>query len=154
VLDQRGMLAPFIPGPDRWQAGHFSTIPLDFSDSTRVTVHRWCCSRRGSSDCSKRVSSSWAGGCTVVEITGLDQDDTGVTAWVSGSRQSVPTTWSAATAAAAWCATRRDRLSRTPATMTSLLGDVDWPNRERSYVQERVEQGNFAVFRIRARWPG
>src|SRR5882757_3852015 len=155
VLDQRGMLAPFQSQGRPMQAGHFSTIPLDFSRfDTRYPYTLVLLQARVERLLEARLVELGGRVHWSSEITGLDQDDTGVTAWVSGSRQ-IRADYLVG------CDGGRSVVRKlagidfpgTPATMTSLLGDVELaePPSE-AYVQERVEQGNFAVFAFEPGW--
>jgi len=155
LLDQRGMLAPFQSQGRPMQAGHFSTIPLDFSRfDTRYPYTLVLLQARVERLLEARLVELGGRVHWSSEITGLDQDDTGVTAWVSGSRQ-IRADYLVG------CDGGRSVVRKlagidfpgTPATMTSLLGDVELaePPSE-AYVQERVEQGNFAVFAFEPGW--
>ncbi|HEX3783076.1 MAG TPA: FAD-dependent monooxygenase [Pseudonocardiaceae bacterium] len=155
ILDQRGMLAPFLAQGRPIQAGHFSGIPLDFSQfDTRYPYTLGILQTRVEQLLEAHLVEL---GCEVrwsAEITDLDQDDTGVTVTVDGDHQ-------VRAQYLIGCDGGRGAVRKlagigfpgTPATMTSLLGDVELADPPADAVfQQRGELGNFSVFAFEPGW--
>jgi 2-polyprenyl-6-methoxyphenol hydroxylase-like FAD-dependent oxidoreductase len=149
------MLAPFQSQGRPIQAGHFSGIPLDFSQfDTRYPYTLALLQARVERLLEARLVELGGRVQWSSEITGFDQDDAGITVRVDDSRQ-IRADYLVG------CDGGRSAVRKlagidfpgTSATMTSLLGDVELtePPTE-TYFQERAEQGDFSVFAFEPGW--
>ncbi|HEY3712778.1 MAG TPA: FAD-dependent monooxygenase [Amycolatopsis sp.] len=155
VLDQRGMLAPFQAQGRPIQAGHFSGIGLDFSRfDTRYPYTLVLLQSKVERLLEARLAELGGRVRWSSEITGLDQDEDGVTVQINGS-QPIRADYLVG------CDGGRSAVRKlagvgfdgTAATMTSLLGDVELtePPAE-SFIQGRAELGNFSVLGFEPGW--
>jgi 2-polyprenyl-6-methoxyphenol hydroxylase-like FAD-dependent oxidoreductase len=155
ILDQRGMLEPFLAEGRKLQAGHFAGLWLDFSGlPTRYPYLLAILQRR-----IERLLEARAAGLGVrlrreVEVVGLRQDADGV---------DIETDRGEAIRARylVGCDGGRSAVRRlagiafpgTPASMTAILGDVELAAPPPDPVfQERRELGNFSVLTFEPGW--
>jgi 2-polyprenyl-6-methoxyphenol hydroxylase-like FAD-dependent oxidoreductase len=154
ILDQRGMLEPFLAEGRKLQAGHFAGLWLDFSGlPTRYPYLLAILQRRIERLLEARAAELGVRVRREVEVTGLRQDD-----------DRVHITTSAGPVEAEYlvgCDGGRSTVRRlagidfpgTPATMTSILGDVELTDPPAQPVfQERREHGNFSVLDFEPGW--
>jgi 3-(3-hydroxy-phenyl)propionate hydroxylase len=154
ILDQRGMLEPFLAEGRAIQAGHFSGLRLDFSGfETRYPYLLAILQRRIERLIEARALELGVRLRREVEVIGLEQD---------ADRVRIDT--SAGPIDAAYlvgCDGGRSTVRRlaaidfpgTPASMTSILGDVELADPPAHAVfQERHEHGNFSVIDFEPGW--
>jgi 2-polyprenyl-6-methoxyphenol hydroxylase-like FAD-dependent oxidoreductase len=154
ILDQRGMLEPFLAEGRTIQAGHFAGLWLDFSGfATRYPYLLAILQRR-----IERLIEAHALELGVrlrreVEVTGLEQHADGVRIGTSAGPIEA--------AYLVGCDGGRSAVRRlagidfpgTPASMTSILGDVELADPPAHAVfQERHEHGNFSVLDFEPGW--
>ena len=155
VLDQRGMLAPFLAQGQPLQAGHFAHIPLDFSrfdtrypySLTLMQTHVEWLLEAHLVELGGQVR--WSSG-----ITGFDQDADGVTVRINDSEQ-IRADYLVG------CDGGRSAVRKlagidfpgSAATMTSLFGDVELtdPPTEQ-FFEQRVEGGSYSIFAFEPGW--
>jgi 3-(3-hydroxy-phenyl)propionate hydroxylase len=150
VLDQRGMLEPFLAEGRTIQAGHFAGLRLDFSGfPTRYPYLLAILQRRF-----ERLLEAHARDLGVrirrdVEVTSVTQ---GETVLINGSIEAEYLVG---------CDGGRSTVRRlagidfagTPATMTAILGDVELADPPAHAVfQQRCENGNFSVLDFEPGW--
>ena len=155
ILDQRGMLAPFLAQGQPIQAGHFSNIPLDFSRfATRHPYTLMLLQARTERLLEAHLVELGGQVRWSSEITGIEQDADGVTVRIDGAQ---PIHADYLLGCDGGHSTVRKLAGidfpGTPATMTSLLGDVELsdPPAERQ-LQGRTERGSFTVFAYEPGW--
>ncbi|MGA8115974.1 MAG: FAD-dependent monooxygenase [Actinocatenispora sp.] len=158
VLDQRGAVAPFLAEGRQLQTGHFSALPLDFSGyETRFPYLLMLMQADAERLLEERLNR--LGGEVVRDSTVVDlrQRDDHVEVLVQGQ------------AGERWlrgdylvgCDGGRSAVRKlvgidfpgTPATMTSILGDVELTDPpDRRIFQQREEHGTFSVLDFGPDW--
>jgi 2-polyprenyl-6-methoxyphenol hydroxylase-like FAD-dependent oxidoreductase len=154
VLDQRGMLEPFLAAGRPLQAGHFAGIPLDFGGfETRYPYLLAILQRRIERLLEARARSLGVRIRREVSVVGLRQDASSVqvetTAGTFSARYLVG------------CDGGRSAVRRlagidfpgTPATMTAILGDVELAAPPaRPVFQQRTPRGNYSALDFEPGW--
>jgi 3-(3-hydroxy-phenyl)propionate hydroxylase len=154
ILDQRGLLGPFLAEGRAIQAGHFAGLRLDFSGfPTRYPYLLAILQRRIERLLEARAAELGVRMRREVEVVGLQERE-----------DRVDITTSAGLIEAAYlvgCDGGRSTVRRlagidfpgTPASMTSILGDVELADPPASVVfQERHDNGNFSVLDFEPGW--
>jgi 3-(3-hydroxy-phenyl)propionate hydroxylase len=154
ILDQRGMLEPFLAEGRKIQAGHFAGMFLDFSGfPTRYPYLLAILQRRIERLLEARASELGVRLHREVEVTGLEPHDASVTVRTSAGPIEA--------GYLVGCDGGRSAVRRlagidfpgTPASMTSILGDVELTDPPSQPVfQERREHGNFSVLAFEPGW--
>jgi 2-polyprenyl-6-methoxyphenol hydroxylase-like FAD-dependent oxidoreductase len=151
VLDQRGMLGPFLAEGRKLQAGHFAGLRLDFTGfETRYPYLLMILQRRIERLLEARARELGVRLRREVEVVDIRPDadrvlingeiEAGYLVGCDGGRSAVR------------------RLAGidfpgTPATMTAILGDVELADPpDHPVFQERREQGNFSVLDFEPGW--
>jgi 2-polyprenyl-6-methoxyphenol hydroxylase-like FAD-dependent oxidoreductase len=155
VLDQRGMLAPFLAEGRRLDGAHFSALPLDLTGfESRYPFLLVLLQRHIERLLEARVAELGVPVRRGVEVAGLSQDADGVRIETSdGTRLRARYL--------VGCDGGRSTVRRlagidfpgTPASLTALLGDVELADPpEEMIFQERRPQGNFSVLGFEPGW--
>ena len=154
VLDQRGMLEPFLAEGRPLQAGHFAGLRLDFSAfDTRYPFLLVILQRRIERLLEERALALGVRLRRAVAVTGVSQDASSVTVETTAGRFE--------TAYLVGCDGGRSVVRRlsgidfpgTPATMTAILGDVELADPPAEMIfQERRPPGNFSVLGFEPGW--
>ncbi|MEV5963120.1 FAD-dependent monooxygenase [Kribbella sp. NPDC051952] len=155
VLDQRGMLAPFQAQGRPMQAGHFSGIPLDFSQfATRFPYTLALLQARVERLLEAHLVELGGHVQWSSEITGIEQDDDGIVVRINGSQE-------LRADYLVGCDGGRSTVRKltgidfpgTQATLTALLGDVELSEPPAGTIfQQRTGQGDFSVFSFEPGW--
>jgi 2-polyprenyl-6-methoxyphenol hydroxylase-like FAD-dependent oxidoreductase len=155
VLDQRGVLEPFLAAGRPLQAGHFSALRLDFSRFATRYPYTLVLLQ----DHIERLLEDWVGRLGVrvgwdSEVVGLAQDAAGVDVELAGGRR-LRARWLVG------CDGGRSAVRKlagigfpgTDATVSTLLGDVvlDDPPPEQVF-QVRREHGQYSVLAFEPGW--
>jgi 3-(3-hydroxy-phenyl)propionate hydroxylase len=159
VLDQRGILDRFLAAGELQGVGHFSGLRLEFDESESRHPYPLMILQYTI----ERLLEEWAAELGVrvrwsSEVTGISQDDAGVTVELS----------TAGTAPArlrarylVGCDGGRSTVRKlagigfpgTPATMTSLIGDVELPDLPEDYIWgRRCPGGDYSVIAFEPGW--
>ncbi|MCP2164384.1 FAD-dependent monooxygenase [Goodfellowiella coeruleoviolacea] len=159
VLDQRGVLQPFLAAGRPLGRGHFSALPLDFSGfATRHPYTLVLLQTKIERLLERRAAELGAHVRWSSEVVGVDQDESGVTVTVSGPHgvERVRARYLVG------CDGGRSAVRTlagidfpgTPATMTALLGDVELadPPAEPMIMQRRGAHGDHTVLSLEAGW--
>ncbi|MGW6277168.1 FAD-dependent monooxygenase [Kribbella sp. NPDC055071] len=155
VLDQRGMLAPFLAQGKPLQAGHFSGIGLDFSGfATRFPYSLVLLQARVERLLEERLVELGGRVEWSAEITGVEQDEDGVAVRINDAQEIRADYLVGADGGRS--AVRKLAgigFSGTAATLTTLLGDVELrePPTE-AFFQVRTENGSFSVLSFEPGW--
>ncbi|QNE21424.1 hypothetical protein F1D05_30245 [Kribbella qitaiheensis] len=155
VLDQRGLLAPFLTQGRPIQAGHFAGIRLNFSKfDTRYPYTLALLQSRVERLLEAHLVELGGQVRWSSEITGIDQDDEGITVRLNGSGQLRADYLVGCDGGRSTVRRLADiGFSGTPATMTALLADVELADPpDRPYLLERTELGDFAVLDFEPGW--
>jgi 2-polyprenyl-6-methoxyphenol hydroxylase-like FAD-dependent oxidoreductase len=155
ILDQRGLLGPFLAEGRVLQAGHFGGLWLDFAGfETRYPYLLAILQRRIERLLEARAAELGVRLRREVEVVGLRQDADGVDI-ETGRGESIRACYLVG------CDGGRSVVRRlagidfpgTPATMTAILGDVELAAPPAKPVfQERREHGNFSVLDFEPGW--
>ena len=154
VLDQRGMLEPFLAEGRPMQAGHFSGLPLDFSGfETRYPYLLVILQRRVERLLEQRALELGVRLRRSVSVVGLRQGaDSVVLETTDGHYEA---------AYVVGCDGGRSTVRRlagldfpgTPATMTAILGDVELADPpDRMIFNQRTPLGNYSVLDFEPGW--
>jgi 3-(3-hydroxy-phenyl)propionate hydroxylase len=160
VLDQRGILDRFLAEGELQSVGHFSGLWLDFEG---------CESRHPRplmilQSAIERLLEEWAAELGVrvrrsSEVTGIRQDEAGVTVELGAEQGARPATLRAGYLVG--CDGGRSTVRKlagidfpgTPATMTALIGDVELPDLPEEYVWvRRSASGDFSAIAFEPGW--
>ncbi|HEX4225852.1 MAG TPA: FAD-dependent monooxygenase [Pseudonocardiaceae bacterium] len=155
VLDQRGMLAPFLAQGQPIQGGHFAGVRLDFSRfDTRYPYTLTLLQSRVERLLEAHLLELGGQVHWSSEITGFAQDEDGVTVRINDSRE-------IRADHLIGCDGGRSTVRKlagidfpgTEATMTALLGDVELadPPTE-TFFRHRGEHGSFSIFAFEPGW--
>jgi 2-polyprenyl-6-methoxyphenol hydroxylase-like FAD-dependent oxidoreductase len=154
ILDQRGMLEPFLAEGRQIQAGHFAGLRLDFTGfETRYPYLLAILQRRIERLLEARAADLGLRVRREVEVVGLRQHDDKVD--IATSAGPVEAEYLVG------CDGGRGTVRRlagidfpgTPASMTSILGDVELADPPAHAIfQERHERGNFSVLDFEPGW--
>ena len=154
VLDQRGMLAPFLAEGRPLPAGHFAGLPLDFSAfETRYPFLLAILQRHIERLLEERALALGVRLRRGVTVTGATQDARSVTVETTAGRFEA--------AYLVGCDGGRSTVRRlagidfpgTPATMTAILGDVELADPPAEMVfQQRRPLGNYSVLGFEPGW--
>lgn len=159
VLDQRGILDRFLEVGELQPVGHFSGLYLDFDDAESRHPYPLMILQSAV----ERLLEEWAGELGVrvrrsSEVTGVDQDASGVTIGLDTARTGP------ATLRARWlvgCDGGRSTVRRlagidfpgTEATMTALIGDVELPDLREDYIWiRRCAGGDYSAIAFEPGW--
>ncbi|WP_232251083.1 FAD-dependent monooxygenase [Actinoalloteichus sp. GBA129-24] len=160
VLDQRGVLDRFLALGKPELVGHFSGLYLEFDESESRHPYPLTILQ----PVIERLLEEWAGefGTWVrrsSEVVGVHQDEAGVTVELSTIGAAAPATLRARYLVG--CDGGRSTVRTltgidfpgTPATMTSLIGDVELPDLPDDYVWGRAGQGgHFSAIAFEPGW--
>ncbi|MFF1699326.1 FAD-dependent monooxygenase [Streptomyces sp. NPDC058257] len=161
VLDQRGILDRFLAVGELQPVGHFSALYLDFDESESrhpypLTILQSAIEQlleERAAELGVRVRRS-------CEVTGIDQDETGVTVEIATAAAEAES----ATLRARYlvgCDGGRSAVRKlagigfpgTPATMTALIGDVELPDLPEDYVWvRRCAGGDYSAIAFEPGW--
>jgi len=154
VLDQRGMLAPFLAEGRVLQGGHFAGLPLDFSGfDTRYPYLLAILQRHVERLLEEHARALGVRVRRSVEVVGLRQD--------ASSVHLETTAGSFEAAYVVGCDGGRSAVRRlagvdfpgTPATMTAILGDVELATPpDQAIFQRRTSGGNYSVIDFEPGW--
>jgi 2-polyprenyl-6-methoxyphenol hydroxylase-like FAD-dependent oxidoreductase len=155
VLDQRGLLDPFLAEGRRLDGAHFSGLGLDLSGfETRYPFLLVLLQRHVERLLADRVADLGVPVRRLTEVTGLTQDAGGVRVETSGG-DVLHARWLVG------CDGGRSTVRRlagigfpgTPASATSLLGDVELTAPPEDMIfQRRTEGGNYSVLCFEPGW--
>jgi 2-polyprenyl-6-methoxyphenol hydroxylase-like FAD-dependent oxidoreductase len=159
VLDQRGILNRFLAVGELQPVGHFSGLYLEFDESESRHPYPLTILQ----PVIEQLLEEWAGelGLRVrrsAEVSGIRQDEAGVTVEL-GSTGTAPATLRARYLVG--CDGGRSTVRKlsgigfpgTPATMTSLIGDVELPDLPEEYVWgRRCPGGHFSAIAFEPGW--
>ncbi|MEV7187806.1 FAD-dependent monooxygenase [Kitasatospora sp. NPDC093102] len=159
VLDQRGVLEPFLAAGEIQSVGHFSGLWLDFDESDSRHPRPLMILQ----STVERLLEEWAAELGVrvrwsSEVTGIRQDALGVSVEL-GTAQPEPATLRARYLVG--CDGGRSSVRKlsgigfpgTEATMTALLGDVELPDLPEEYIfMRRCPGGHFSVIALEPGW--
>ncbi|WP_214413936.1 FAD-dependent oxidoreductase [Sphaerisporangium fuscum] len=158
VLDQRGILGPFLEAGRPIQAGHFSGLWLDFTGfPSRYPYLLGILQTKVERLLEERVLPAGARLRRSAEVVGLRQDEAGVEVEVAGPDG----TERLSAAYLVGCDGGRSTVRRlagigfpgTPATLTALLGDVELADPPEDLIfQERREGGAISVLQLEPGW--
>ncbi|GAB2738406.1 FAD-dependent monooxygenase [Kitasatospora kifunensis] len=165
VLDQRGLLAPFLAAGQPRQFGHFSGLRMDFSGlATRYPHSLMILQASVERLLEERLTELGTQVRWSAEVTGLRQDEQGVTVELGtgdNGTNDLGTGEQLTVDYLVGCDGGRSAVRKlvgiefpgTPATLNSILGDVelaeppaDW------FFEERREHGRFSVFSFEEGW--
>ncbi|MFE0373796.1 FAD-dependent monooxygenase [Streptomyces tendae] len=152
VLDQRGVLDRFLALGELHAVGHFSGLWLDFDEPESRHPRPLMIVQ----SVVERLLEEWAAELGVrvrwsSEVTGLRQDETGVTVELSTGEAETTTLTAPYLVGCDGGRSAVRKLSGitfpgTPATMTALLGDVEFTSLEEDYIfGRRCPGGHFSV---------
>ncbi|MEU1040835.1 FAD-dependent monooxygenase [Streptomyces sp. NPDC005551] len=159
VLDQRGILDRFLAEGTPQPVGHFSGLYLDFDESESRHPYPLMILQSAI----ERLLEEWATGLGVrvrrsCEVSGIHQDETGVTAELTTPREAPATLRGRYLVG---CDGGRSTVRKlagidfpgTEATMTALIGDVELPDLPEDYVWvRRTPGGDYSAIAFEPGW--
>ncbi|MFJ9715329.1 FAD-dependent monooxygenase [Streptomyces sp. NPDC101213] len=160
VLDQRGVLDRFLAVGEPQPVGHFSGLYLDFDESESRHPYPLMILQSAI----ERLLEEWATELGVrvrrsSEVSGVRQDEAGVTVELGGTARTAPATLRARYLVG--CDGGRSTVRKlagidfpgTPATMTAMIGDVELPDLPEDYVWvRRSAGGDFSAIAFEPGW--